>query len=29
MQQIPRIHIDKVEIDEVGLREENLFEIAN
>ncbi len=29
MKQIPRIHIEKVEIDEVSLKDENSFEIAN
>ena len=29
MKQIPRIHIDKVKIDEIGLKEEDSFEIAN
>ena len=29
MKQIPRIHIDKVTIEEIGLKEEDSFEIAN
>ena len=29
MKHIPRIHIDKVKIDEIGLKEEDSFEIAN
>ena len=29
MKQIPRIHIEKVEIEELGLKEEDSFEIAN
>lgn len=29
MKQVPRIHIDKVAIDEIGLKEEDSFEIAN
>lgn len=29
MKQIPRIHIEKMEIDEIQLKEETMFEIAN
>lgn len=29
MKQIPRIHVERVEIDEMGLKEEDSFEIAN
>lgn len=29
LKQIPRIQIDHVEIDEIGLKEESTFEIAN
>lgn len=29
MKQIPRIHIEKIEVDEIGLKEDDNFEIAN
>ena len=29
LKQVPRIHIEKVEIDEIALREDTSFEIAN
>ena len=29
MKQIPRIHIETVEIDEMGLKDESMFEITN